>query len=321
MSEIETAPANETILSLRNLTVRYGRQVAVDGVNLDIARGDIYGLIGPNGAGKTSTFRVLATVQKPSDGEALIDGMRMRDKTLLREIRRRIGYMPDSFGVYEDMTVEEYLTFFAAAYDIRNPKRRRLVEDVLELVELGSRRADLIDSLSRGMQQRLGIARVLIHDPALLILDEPASGLDPRARIEIRGLLLELQKMGKTIFISSHILADLAEICNRVAIIEKGRILADGDLDAILSRVRPSPVVALRVDDSERAAALLRSMPFVRDARIQKGIVAVEVTEGFTEVWRISRALVEAGLRLAYIEQEPRSLERAFVELTQGTIS
>jgi ABC-2 type transport system ATP-binding protein len=278
-------------------------------------------LIGPNGAGKTTTFRIVATVLRQTAGRVLIGGMNTMEKAHIRDIRRKIGYMPDSFGVYDDMTVQEYLAFFAAAYDIRDPRRQRLVEDVLELVDLTTKRTTLVEALSRGMQQRLGIARVLIHDPEFLILDEPASGLDPRARVEIRSLLLELQKMGKTILISSHILADLGEICNRVGIIEKGELKVDGTLADILESVKPSPIVLLSVVENTRAMAVLNGLPCVLQAREQGDTIAVEVPDGFTEVWRISQALTAAGIKLNYIEQEARSLERAFIELTSGAVS
>lgn len=257
---------SNTVLRINGLSMKFGKTIALDRLSLSVRRGDIYGLIGPNGAGKTTTFKIVATILKPTNGTVMIDGINASDKKRIRDVRRKIGYMPDTFGVYEDMTVEEYLTFFAAAYDISNPKRQRLVNDVLELVDLSVKRGAMIEALSRGMQQRLGIARVLIHDPELLILDEPASGLDPRARIEIRSLLLELQRMGKTIFISSHILADLGEICSRIGIIEKGRLLVDGNLEEVLRMVKPSGVIYIRVDDDREAAvAALERLSFVSE--------------------------------------------------------
>ena len=309
------------ILEIKNLTMRYGSTCALNDLTLTINRGDLYGLIGPNGAGKTTTFKIVSTITRPTGGTVRIAGLDIRDPSMIRNIRRKIGYMPDSFGVYEDMTVEEYLTFFAAAYDIGDPRRHKLVDDVLELVDLTTKRASLIEALSRGMQQRLGIARVLIHDPDLLILDEPASGLDPRARIEIRSLLLELQKMGKTIFISSHILADLGAVCNRIGIIEKGKLIINGTLEDVLKQVKPSAVVLVRVDDEARAVQILEALPFVREARNQKDTIAIQVQEGFQDVWRISEALVKAGIKVNYIEQEADNLERAFIELTEGAVS
>lgn len=312
---------NSALLEIAGLGMTYGKTVALHNLNLTINKGDVYGLIGPNGAGKTTTFKSVATILIPTSGTINIGGRRL-DPAYIREIRRKIGYMPDSFGVYEDMTVEEYLTFFAAAYDIVNPKRQKLVEDVLALVDLSGKRERLIESLSRGMQQRLGIARVLIHDPELLILDEPASGLDPRARIEIRSLLLELQKMGKTILISSHILADLGEICNRIGIIEKGNLLVDGTMADVLKMVKPSSVVFVKVDgDAEPAVEIIRMLPFVVHVERLNGTIHVQVEPGFNEVWKMSSALVANGVRLNHIEQESESLERAFIQLTQGTVS
>lgn len=313
---------SDVLLETKNLSMVYGKTLALEKLNLTINRGDIYGLIGPNGAGKTTTFKIVATILKPTSGYVTLDDMSVSDKTQIRNIRRKIGYMPDSFGVYEDMTVEEYLSFFAAAYDITNPKRQTLVNDVLELVDLTVKKEALIETLSRGMQQRLGIARVLIHDPQLLILDEPASGLDPRARIEIRSLLLELQKMGKTILISSHILADLGEICTRVGIIEKGKLVVDGTIQDVLKMVKPSSIVSVRVADNQSGAAeLISKLDFVNSIEIQNDIVAVSVKDGFTDVWKISSALVDKGFKLNYIQQESESLERAFIELTQGKVS
>ena len=313
----------DAVLTLSNLCMRYDQTVkALDNLSITVNRGDIYGLIGPNGAGKTTTFKIVAALLKPTSGTVVLSGLNLDRPQNLRAIRRKIGYMPDSFGIYEDMTVEEYLAFFAAAYGIENPRRRGLVEDVMNLVDMTGRRQTLIESLSRGMQQRLGLARVLIHDPELLILDEPASGLDPRARVEIRTLLLELQKMGKTILISSHILADLGEICNRVGIIEKGRMKVDGTLQDVLALVKPSAVVFLRVAaDTYRAALVLRELPFVSAVEDQNGTLAISVADGFTEVWRLTEALVQAGLHVNYIEQESESLERAFVQLTQESVA
>jgi ABC-2 type transport system ATP-binding protein len=313
---------SKPILAIDKLNMVYGKTVAVDSLCLNVERGDIYGLIGPNGAGKTTTFKIVATILKPTSGTVAVDGIKTNDKRRIRDVRRKIGYMPDTFGVYEDMTVEEYLSFFAAAYDIVNPKRKRLVHDVLELVDLTSKRQSLIEALSRGMQQRLGIARVLIHDPDLLILDEPASGLDPRARIEIRSLLLELQKMGKTILISSHILADLGEICSRIGIVERGKLLVDGTLQDVLKMAKPSQIIYLRVHENEElACSILKKLPFAQEVRLQGETVVLQVRDGFSEVWRVSQALMEHDLKLNYIEQESESLERAFIELTDGTVS
>ena len=216
------------MIETRDLTKMYGELYALNRLTLKLERGDVYGFIGPNGAGKTTTMRILATLLNPTWGEASVCGYSIYNNA--KEIRRLMGYMPDFFGVYDDMKVIEYLEFFAAAYRIKGPERRRKCDQVLELVDLGYKRDALVTSLSRGMTQRLGLARVLLHEPQVLLLDEPASGLDPRARIEMRELLKELRNMGKTILVSSHILPELADICNKIGIIERGQLLFDGDV-------------------------------------------------------------------------------------------
>ena len=215
------------MIKTQDLTKVYGNLHAINNLTLDLAEGDLFGYIGPNGSGKTTTMRILATLLQPTWGEASVCGYSIY--THPKEIRRLIGYMPDFFGVYDDMKVIEYLEFFAAAYRIKGPARRKVCNEMLELVDLGYKRDAFVTSLSRGMTQRLGLARVLLHDPKVLLLDEPASGLDPRARIEIRGLLKELGKMGKTIMVSSHILPELADICNKVGIIERGVLLVNAN--------------------------------------------------------------------------------------------
>ncbi|MEM1424745.1 MAG: ABC transporter ATP-binding protein, partial [Planctomycetota bacterium] len=206
-----------------NLCKEYGDLVALDNLNLVIEEGDCFGFIGPNGAGKTTTIKILATLLKPTRGQAMIDGLTVGYQN--RQIRPRIGYVPDFMGAYEDMVVTEYLEFFASAYGIHGGQRKRVVADVLDLTDLNYKASAEVNSLSRGMSQRLSVARVLLHDPKVLLMDEPASGLDPRARIEMRELLKELKRMGKTIIISSHILHELAELCNVVGVIEKGQLL------------------------------------------------------------------------------------------------
>ena len=216
------------MIEIRKLTKRFGTLVAVDHLDLEIGAGDIFGFIGPNGAGKTTTMRILVTLMEPTSGFAAVDGLDVTRKG--KDVRRRVGYMPDFMGVYDDLKVFEYLEFFAAAFGIEYRRRKAIVEGVLELTDLVSKQSAQVDSLSRGMQQRLGLARVLIHDPKVLILDEPASGLDPRARIEIRELLRELKRMGKTIMISSHILSELEEICDQIGIIERGQLVFGGTM-------------------------------------------------------------------------------------------
>src|ERR1700675_1007990 len=243
------------MIETRDLTKMYGEIHALDRLTLKLERGDVYGFIGPNGAGKTTTMRILATLLNPTWGEAYVCGHSIYTKP--KDIRRVIGYMPDFFGVYDDMKVLEYLEFFAAAYRIKGPAPRKKCEEVLELVDLTYKREAFVTSLSRGMTQRLGLARVLLHDPQVLLLDEPASGLDPRARIEIRGLLKELRNMGKTIMVSSHILPELADICNKIGIIERGELLVNADVAEVMKQVRGQTVLNVSVAGDEQAAARL----------------------------------------------------------------
>ena len=233
------------VVEVRGLTKRYGETLAVDEVDLEIGAGEIFGLVGPNGAGKSTLIRMLATLLEPTAGNAQICGLDIRSQP--NQVRRVIGYMPDTFGVYDDMRVWEYLDFFAQLYVTPAARRRMLVTDLLQLVDLSAKRDAYVQSLSRGMQQRLCLAHALVHDPRVLLLDEPASGLDPRARAELRELLRELRSLGKTIVISSHILPELEELCTAVAIIDRGRVLASGSVDAIHARFRRGTVVRARV--------------------------------------------------------------------------
>src|SRR5215211_6535770 len=254
------------IVEMRDLTHRYGSTLALDHLNVQIPEGAIFGFIGPNGAGKTTTMRILTTLLVPTSGDARVGGFSVL--TAPRDVRRLVGFMPDFFGVYDNMKVWEYLDFFGHAYSIAAPRRAGLIEDLLELVDLDHKRDDFVMDLSRGMKQRLSLARTMIHDPKLLILDEPASGLDPRARIELRELLKELRSLGKTIMISSHILTELAEMCTHIAIIERGRLLAAGDVQTILRSLQPHRTLELRVlDGAERAEELLRSYAGILDVR------------------------------------------------------
>ena len=303
-----------------DLTKKYGDFVALDSLDLKLERGDLFGFIGPNGAGKTTTIRILATLLAPTWGEAYVCGYSVH--THPREIRRAIGYMPDVFGVYDDMRVGEYLEFFAAAYRITGPERRRVAERSLELVDLGSKRDELVTSLSRGMTQRLGLARVLLHDPEVLLLDEPASGLDPRARIEMRNLLKRLQAMGKTILVSSHILPELADICNRVGIIEYGRLLACGDVQDLLAQVRGRPTLRIRVAGSPEAAAkTLEGSPEAAGIAVRDGEVVVALADGVTDHSPLAARLVAAGHGLLGMREQEVNLETAFLELTRGALA
>ena len=306
-------------IRVRHIWHRFGVLDVLRDVTFDVAEGEIFGFIGPNGAGKTTTMRILATLLEPSRGTAYIDGLNVVENG--REVRRRVGYMPDFMGVYDDLKVFEYLEFFAAAFEIPRKKRAAIVESVLELTDLQSKRAATVDSLSRGMQQRLGVARVLIHDPKVLILDEPASGLDPRARIEIRELLRELKRMGKTIMISSHILSELEEMCDHVGIIEKGRLVFKGSLEEIRERLGVGQKVHLRVGgDPNAALELLQSLPQIHNAQLDDGQLLVTLSDGHLNDGFIARKLVQAGFDLLLLQPEQIKLDQAFLQLTKGVV-
>ncbi len=250
------------VVETENLTKRYGAFLALHNLNLSIEQGAIYGFIGPNGAGKTTTMRILSTLLEPTTGQAWVAGYPVTEAP--HEVRRKVGYMPDYFGVYDNMKVWEYLDFFAAAYQVPQERRKGLVGDLLALVDLGVKRDNFVEELSRGMKQRLCLARTLVHEPDLLILDEPASGLDPHARIELRELLKELRSLGKTILVSSHILTELAELCTHVAIIERGQLLVNGSVNSILAAMQPARDIYVRVlHAAPEAAALLGALPGV----------------------------------------------------------
>ena len=304
-------------VEIEDLSVRYGNFTAVNGISFVIPPGEIFGFIGPNGAGKSSTIKVLATLVQPSRGKARVCGLDVARQAPL--VRKRIGYVPDVFGVYEDLTVREYLHFFAAAYRIPWDKRDTLLHDVLALVDLAAKEDAPVDGLSRGMKQRLSLARVLLHEPDLLLLDEPASGLDPRARIELRELLKELQRMGKTIIISSHILHELAQLCTRIGIIEQGRMMAEGPLDEIFRRLRLMRVVHVQaVDESDELLGRIRTLPGVESVERQADRIAVSLREDSGAVENLHDGLVGLGARLRMFQPEALDMETAFMKLTEG---
>jgi ABC-2 type transport system ATP-binding protein len=299
------------------LTRVYGSLVALSGLNLTVNQGDLFGFIGSNGAGKTTTLRILATFLVPSAGSATIFGHDVtREADAVRHI---IGYMPDFFGVYKDMEVTEYLDFFGACYRIPSGQREKTVADVLELVGLDEKRGTLIGALSRGMQQRLGLARVLIHDPKLLLLDEPASGLDPRARIEMMAILQELQRMGKTIIISSHILSELQTLCNRVAIIEKGKLIYSGPVQGARQQIGDNAVFWVRVrGEQDGVIQMLKARPEVIDAESIDDRVKVTLATHDTDPTFIPEILVGQGVRLLEFYEDEIGLEKVFLHVTKG---
>jgi ABC-2 type transport system ATP-binding protein len=308
------------MIETRDLTKKYGDLYALDRLTLRLEPGDVYGFIGPNGAGKTTTMRILATLLNPSWGEASVCGYSIY--TGSKEIRRSIGYMPDFFGVYDDMKVVEYLEFFAAAYRIKGPERKKKCEQVLELVDLGYKRDALVTSLSRGMTQRLGLARVLLHEPQVLLLDEPASGLDPRARIEMRELLKELRSMKKTILVSSHILPELADICNKIGIIERGKLLFNGDVETAIAQVRQKHVFLLSVgpDRNEEAAKAVSGYPEVENVDILDDgkVVKVSLRDGTEDGSFLPERLIQGGYRVRMFKEEEIDLEDVFMGITKG---
>lgn len=309
-----TTPAVQT----NGLTRTYGAMTALSALDLVVQRGDLFGFIGSNGAGKTTTLRILATFLVPSAGKAHVLGHDVVENA--DQVRRMIGYMPDFFGVYKDMEVTEYLDFFGACYKIRTAQREKTVADVLELVGLSEKKGALIGALSRGMQQRLGLARVLIHDPQLLLLDEPASGLDPRARIEVMAILQELQRMGKTIIISSHILSELQSLCNRVAIIEKGKMIYSGPVQGVRSQLEANPVYRVKVAaEPERALQVCQSLGQVVNSRIsENGELHLTLAADQGDPSPIAEALVKNGLRLTGLREEEIGLEEVFLRVTRG---
>ena len=306
-----------TAVQTQGLTRVYGGLVALGNLNLTVNQGDLFGFIGSNGAGKTTTLRILATFLVPSSGTASVFGQDVvRDADAVRHI---IGYMPDFFGVYKDMEVTEYLDFFGACYRIPSSQRERTVADVLELVGLSEKRGTLIGALSRGMQQRLGLARVLIHDPKLLLLDEPASGLDPRARIEMTAILQELQRMGKTIIISSHILSELQTLCNRVAIIEKGKLIYSGPVQGAKQQITDSAVFWVRPrGEHAPALALLRARPEVVSAESVEDRIQITLASHDTDPSFVPECLVQGGQKLLEFYEEEVGLEKVFLHVTKG---
>ena len=307
------APAVHTA----GLTRMFGSLAALYDLDLTVNRGDLFGFIGSNGAGKTTTLRILSTFLAPTAGTAHIMGHDVvKDADAVRHV---IGYMPDFFGVYKDMEVTEYLDFFGACYKIPTKKREQTVSDVLELVGLSEKKGALIGALSRGMQQRLGLARVLIHDPALLLLDEPASGLDPRARIELMAILQELRRMGKTIIISSHILRELETLCNRVAIIEKGRMIYCGPVQGVRDQMSPSRMVWVRVaGDPEQAAELLRTRPEITEVKSVDHELKVTLAGVDSDQSVIADVLVRGGAKLLELREDEIGLEEVFLRVTRG---
>ena len=312
-----TTPSAPPAVQTFDLSRTYGSMTALSGLNLTVNRGDLFGFIGSNGAGKTTTLRILATFLTPSGGRAEVLG-----KDVVKDadaVRHMIGYMPDFFGVYKDMEVTEYLDFFGACYRIPSGRREKTVADVLELVGLSEKKGALIGALSRGMQQRLGLARVLIHDPQLLLLDEPASGLDPRARIEMMAILQELQRMGKSIIISSHILSELQSLCNRVAIIERGKLIYSGPVQGVRDQMASGRTFWVSVASNLASAGeLLRAHPEISAVDEEEGRLKVVLKDHESDPSIVADVLVKGGARLTGLREEELGLEEVFLRVTRG---
>ena len=336
------------MVELKHLQKRYKDQLAVKDLSLELEQGDVFGFIGPNGAGKTTTIKMLATLLMPTAGSAMINGIdvvRHPD-----QIRAIVGYMPDFIGVYDDIKVWEYLDFFAAAYRIPKQKRPQIIDDVLSLTDLTVKKDSYVESLSRGMKQRLCLAKTLVHDPKVMLLDEPASGLDPRARIEIRELLKELQSMGKTIIVSSHILPEMEEFCNKIGIIEKGELIVAGDVNTIARTVRGQQTIDIGIiDEIERAEGILREMTdMVREVKITNGLRQIPGSEeaderrltlqrnGHSKVggtlqigyigevdeeYKILAILVQQNIKVRAFHTPDTDLEDVFLRVTKGQVA
>lgn len=316
-------------IETRGLTKVYRGVVALRDLDLRIEQGDAFGFIGPNGAGKSTTIKILSTLVRPSGGEAEVCGTSVTRRP--DGVKPLIGYMPDVLGIYDDMLVVEYLEFFAAAYGIRGEARTRKIDEVLELTDLGGKREQPVKGLSRGMGQRLGLARCLLHDPRVLLLDEPAAGLDPRARIEFKELVAELRRQGRTLVISSHILSEIGEMCNTIGIIEKGTLLFAGPIDEAKRRLgaQQGRVFRLRVveegEDGRSTTALMDQYRGHPDVAAMKpgapGEVLLRLREGVEDPSFLARDAVRAGLRLVHLAEAEMSLEEVFLHVTKGQVA
>ena len=308
-------------IETRNLTRKYGKLTAVNNLDLQVPAGSLFGLIGPNGAGKTTTLRMLAGLLDPTSGEIHINGNPTQEGW--SEVRKQIGYMPDFFGVYEDMLVWEYLDFFARCYDIPTQRRKPVIGELLDLVDLSEKRDAYVQSLSRGMRQRLCLAHALVHDPTVLLLDEPASGLDPRARVEMRELLRELGAMGKTIIVSSHILAELAEMCDSIGIIERGQLVASGPVDEISRLAQHGRMLKIKALDldNEVFQKILHDQPGVGNIYPVNGALEVEFTGDDEATATLLAALIAAGVRITSFTEITSDLEDIFLRLTKGEVA
>jgi ABC-2 type transport system ATP-binding protein len=308
------------MIELINFGKDYGEFTAVGSVNMKIEAGELFGFIGPNGAGKSTSIRFLATLLKSTRGDGTVNGYSVNKQPM--DVRRNIGYMPDDFGVYDGMKVWEFLDFFAVAYKIGRSQRKKVIGDVLELLDLTHKRDDYVNGLSRGMKQRLCLAKTLVHDPPVLILDEPTSGLDPRARIEVKALLKELRKMGKTILISSHILSELADCCTSIGIIERGQLLMHGPIDSVYRQIRRNRIVEIRfVENQDAGVSIVRSEPTMRGIEIDGNRVTAEFETDDQGLANLMKKLIDGGVKLRSFSDKDPTLEDVFMMVTKGFVA
>jgi ABC-2 type transport system ATP-binding protein len=304
------------MLVVEDLVKRYGRFVAVDHLSMTVERGHVFGFVGPNGAGKTTTMRIAATLLAPTSGSVRVEGFDVMEEPI--KVRRKIGYMPDFFGVYDNLKAMEYLDFYGASYGIPYKERQKTAEGLLNLVGLANKRDNYVDSLSRGMKQRLCLARSLMHDPELLILDEPASGMDPRARVELKNILKELKNMSKTILISSHILSELSEMCDSIGIIEHGRLVVSGDVKNIMETVSGRLTVRIKLlDDMDRAINILKEQPLVSDIFQEDDMLEIGYKGKDEDLWPLLKTLVANDVPIISFNKTDGNLEKVFMEVTQ----
>ena len=308
------------MIELNDFGKDYGDFTAVQNVSLKIEKGELFGFIGPNGAGKSTSIRFLATLLKATRGDGSVNGFSVNKNPM--DVRRSIGYMPDDFGVYDGMKVWEFLDFFAVAYKIGRSQRKQVIGDVLELLDLTHKRDDFVNGLSRGMKQRLCLAKTLVHDPPVLILDEPTSGLDPRARIEVKALLKELRRMGKTILISSHILSELADCCTSIGIIERGQLLMHGPIDSVYRKIRRNRIVEVKfIANQDAGISILRSDPAMRGIDIDGSRATVELETDDDGLAKLLEQLVAGGVKMRSFSDKDPTLEDVVMLVTKGLVA
>jgi ABC-2 type transport system ATP-binding protein len=305
------------LLIVENLVKKYGKFVAVDELSFQIDEGHIYGFVGANGAGKTTTMKIIAGLLLPNSGKVVLDGVDIKENPT--EIKRRLGYMPDFFGVYDDLKVTEYMNFYAGIYGVSSNKRPEIIKNLIELVNLSEKRDAYVDELSRGMKQRLCLARSLIHNPQLLILDEPASGLDPRARVEMKDILRELRKMGKTILISSHILPELAELCTSIGIIERGKMVVSGTVEEIMKKSKLKRIIRVKsLGESDPLIKFLKEQPNLSDIEVNGDVVEADFSGDSECMHKILKELITSGIKIVSFSEAEKNLESVFMQLTVG---